>query len=78
VSDLKTQKDVEDYVEKRYLAPWKVALAKMAGQVARMVIRLATDESLAGRVVLWWSDDEPKLIEWSDPGYREFSPFSAA
>jgi hypothetical protein len=43
-------------------------------QVAGMVVRLATDESLAGRVVLWWSDDEPKLIEWGDPGYRKSSP----
>lgn len=43
-------------------------------EVADMVVRLATDESLAGRVVLWWSDDEPRLIEWGDPGYRKWSP----
>jgi NAD(P)-dependent dehydrogenase (short-subunit alcohol dehydrogenase family) len=43
-------------------------------QIADMVLRLATTESLAGRVVLWWSDDEPKLIEWGDRGYRTSSP----
>jgi NAD(P)-dependent dehydrogenase (short-subunit alcohol dehydrogenase family) len=44
-------------------------------QVAGAVLRLATDESLAGRVVFWWSDDEARLIEWGDPGYRRSSPF---
>jgi NAD(P)-dependent dehydrogenase (short-subunit alcohol dehydrogenase family) len=38
-------------------------------QVADAVVRLATDETLAGRVMLWWSDDEPRLIEWADRGY---------
>jgi NAD(P)-dependent dehydrogenase (short-subunit alcohol dehydrogenase family) len=47
-------------------------------QVAGAVIRLATDEALAGRVVLWWSDDEPKVIEWGDSGYRKWSPFRPA
>lgn len=45
------------------------------GQIADLVVRLATDESLAGRVVLWWSDDEPRMIEWGDPGCRRWSPF---
>lgn len=39
--------------------------------VAHMVWRMAADTSLAGRVVLWWSEEEPRLIEWSDRGYRE-------
>jgi NAD(P)-dependent dehydrogenase (short-subunit alcohol dehydrogenase family) len=38
-------------------------------QVASAVLRLATDESLAGRVMLWWSEDEPRLIPWGDRGY---------
>jgi NAD(P)-dependent dehydrogenase (short-subunit alcohol dehydrogenase family) len=45
-------------------------------QVAGAVVRLATDESLAGRVLFWWSDDEPKLIDWGDRGYRSSTPFS--
>jgi NAD(P)-dependent dehydrogenase (short-subunit alcohol dehydrogenase family) len=40
-------------------------------QVAEAVVRLATDESLYGRVLVWWSEDEPHLIPWADPGYRE-------
>jgi NAD(P)-dependent dehydrogenase (short-subunit alcohol dehydrogenase family) len=45
-------------------------------QIADVVVRLATDDSLAGRVVFWWSDDEPKLVEWGDRGYKGATPFS--
>jgi NAD(P)-dependent dehydrogenase (short-subunit alcohol dehydrogenase family) len=38
-------------------------------QVADAVVRLATDESLHGRVMVWWSEDEPRLIPWGDVGY---------
>jgi NAD(P)-dependent dehydrogenase (short-subunit alcohol dehydrogenase family) len=44
-------------------------------QIADAVVRLAMDRSLAGRVVAWWSDDEPRLIQWGDRGYREFVDF---
>jgi NAD(P)-dependent dehydrogenase (short-subunit alcohol dehydrogenase family) len=44
-------------------------------EVAGAVVRLADDESLAGRVLVWWSESEPRLIRWGDPGYREFEPF---
>ena len=44
-------------------------------EIAEAVLRLATDDALAGRVVLWWSDDEPKLIDRGDPGYRHASLF---
>jgi NAD(P)-dependent dehydrogenase (short-subunit alcohol dehydrogenase family) len=40
-------------------------------EVAAAVLRLAADETLAGRVVLWWSDDAPRLITWTDRGYRD-------
>jgi hypothetical protein len=40
-------------------------------QVADAVVRLATDESLHGRVMVWWSEDEPRLIPWGDVGYAE-------
>ncbi len=46
-------------------------------QVAAAVARLVKDESLAGRVVVWWSEDEPRLIEWGDPGYRKWARFEA-
>jgi len=38
-------------------------------EVADAALRLATDESLAGRVLVWWSEDSPGLIPWCDPGY---------
>jgi hypothetical protein len=38
-------------------------------QVAVAVVRLATDETLHGRVLVWWSEDEPRLIPWGDVGY---------
>jgi hypothetical protein len=37
--------------------------------VADAVVQLATDESLCGRILMWWSEDQPRLIPWADPGY---------
>ena len=42
-------------------------------QVADAVVRLAGDRSMAGRVLVWWSEDAPRLIAWGDRGYRDFS-----
>lgn len=38
-------------------------------EIGSAVVQLAMDEALAGRVLVWWSDDEPRLIPWRDPGY---------
>jgi len=43
--------------------------------ISEAVMRLAADRSLMGRVLLWWSEDEPRLIKWGDRGYREFEAF---
>src|SRR5205807_8640673 len=40
-------------------------------EVANVVVRLARDESLFGRVLVGWSDGPPGLISWGDRGYRE-------
>ncbi len=45
------------------------------GEVAEMVVRVATDRSLNGRIVVWWSEDAPRLIQWGDRGYREGAEF---
>jgi len=42
-------------------------------QVADAVVRLATDKSLHGRVMVWWSEDEPRLIPWGDVGYASLA-----
>jgi NAD(P)-dependent dehydrogenase (short-subunit alcohol dehydrogenase family) len=39
-------------------------------QISDAVVRLAQDRSLAGRVLVWWSEDAPRFIEWGDRGYR--------
>jgi hypothetical protein len=44
-------------------------------QVSEAVLRLAEDRSLAGRVLVWWSEDAPLMIEWGDQGYRDFAEF---
>ena len=44
-------------------------------EVADAVVRLAQDRSLAGRVLVWWSEDAPHFIQWGDRGYREFESF---
>lgn len=43
--------------------------------VAHAVMGLAADVSLAGRVLLWWSDDAPRLITWGDRGYQHHEAF---
>jgi len=44
-------------------------------QIADAVVRLATDETLTGRVMLWWSEDAPRIIRWGDRGYEEYEEF---
>src|SRR5262245_34954268 len=44
-------------------------------QISEAVMRLASDRSLTGRVLVWWSEGEPRLIPWGDRGYREFVDF---
>jgi NAD(P)-dependent dehydrogenase (short-subunit alcohol dehydrogenase family) len=44
-------------------------------EVADAVIKLADDPTLAGRVLVWWSEDDPGLIPWGDRGYRDLMPF---
>jgi len=44
-------------------------------QISEAVVRLAEDRSLAGRVLVWWSEDAPRLIEWGDRGYRDLVEF---
>jgi NAD(P)-dependent dehydrogenase (short-subunit alcohol dehydrogenase family) len=44
-------------------------------QVAGAVVRLADDVSLAGRVLVWWSEDAPRLIQWGDRGYKDLIAF---
>jgi NAD(P)-dependent dehydrogenase (short-subunit alcohol dehydrogenase family) len=41
-------------------------------QAADAVIRLITDESLAGRLYVYWNDEPPRLITGEDPGYSAF------
>jgi NAD(P)-dependent dehydrogenase (short-subunit alcohol dehydrogenase family) len=45
------------------------------GQISDAVVRLAEARSLAGRVLVWWSEDSPHLIEWGDRGYRDLVDF---
>lgn len=44
-------------------------------QISDAVVRLAENRSLAGRVLVWWSEGAPRLIEWGDRGYRELVGF---
>jgi 3-oxoacyl-[acyl-carrier protein] reductase len=46
-------------------------------QISEAVVRLAEDRSLAGRVLVWWSEDAPRLIEWGDRGYRDLGEWSS-
>lgn len=44
-------------------------------QISDAVVQLAENRSLAGRVLVWWSEDVPRLIEWGDRGYRDLVEF---
>jgi len=44
-------------------------------QISDAVVRLARDQSLYGRVLVWWSEDNPRLIAWGDKGYCESVDF---
>jgi NAD(P)-dependent dehydrogenase (short-subunit alcohol dehydrogenase family) len=39
--------------------------------VSNATIHLATDRTLAGRVLLWWSEGHPRLIRRGDRGYKD-------
>jgi NAD(P)-dependent dehydrogenase (short-subunit alcohol dehydrogenase family) len=38
-------------------------------EVAEAILRLATDESLYGRILVLWNDESPRLIARGDPGF---------
>jgi NAD(P)-dependent dehydrogenase (short-subunit alcohol dehydrogenase family) len=40
-------------------------------QVAEAVVWLITDESLAGRLLVYWNDEPPRLIARADAGYSD-------
>lgn len=44
-------------------------------EIADIVARMASDESLNGRLVVWWSEDRPRLVAWGDRGYRDYANF---
>jgi NAD(P)-dependent dehydrogenase (short-subunit alcohol dehydrogenase family) len=44
-------------------------------EIAQAAFRLIDDESLAGRVLVWWSGRQPGLIASDDRGYRDLEPY---
>lgn len=44
-------------------------------EIAGIVLRIAGDNSLNGRVIVWWSEDAPRTIGWGDRGYRTFEEY---
>jgi NAD(P)-dependent dehydrogenase (short-subunit alcohol dehydrogenase family) len=39
-------------------------------EISDAILRLATDETLFGRVMVWWNGQPPRLIPVGDQGYR--------
>ncbi len=39
-------------------------------EVAGAILQLATDESLFGRIMVWWNGEPPRLIAENDPGFQ--------
>jgi NAD(P)-dependent dehydrogenase (short-subunit alcohol dehydrogenase family) len=44
-------------------------------EVAQAVVRLITDENLAGRLVILWDGPRAELISATDPGYAHTEPY---
>ncbi len=42
-------------------------------EIAEAVVELVTDETLSGRVMIWWCGQPRRLIRWADPGYAAFA-----
>jgi hypothetical protein len=40
-------------------------------EIADAVVQLACDDSLAGRVMICWGGQPPRLIPFGDPGYAK-------
>jgi hypothetical protein len=45
-------------------------------QIAEAVLRLSTDEKLAGRLLLMRNDEQPALIAATDPGFASLEAVS--
>jgi len=45
-------------------------------EIAEVILRLATDDALTGRILVWHSEDEPRLIPAGDPGYMALERFA--
>ena len=39
-------------------------------EISDAILRLATDETLFGRIMVWWNGQPPQLIPIGDPGYQ--------
>lgn len=39
-------------------------------EISEVILRLATDETLFGRIMVWWNGEPPRLIPIGDPGYQ--------
>jgi NAD(P)-dependent dehydrogenase (short-subunit alcohol dehydrogenase family) len=47
-------------------------------EIAEAVLRLTTDETLAGRVMVYWPEEGPRLIPFGDPGYVRLETLTGA
>jgi NAD(P)-dependent dehydrogenase (short-subunit alcohol dehydrogenase family) len=79
VPDWVATEEVQAYVhsispEQRQASGVPDVLTTLA-EIAGAVIRLIRDESLSGRVLVWWSGQPPGLIPQGDPGYADLEPF---
>jgi len=45
-------------------------------EMADAIFRLATDETLFGRIMVWWNGESPRLIPAGDRGYEHLDALS--
>ena len=44
--------------------------SRLLSQVSDAIVRLATVKSLCRRLLVWWPEEQPRLIEWADRGFK--------
>ena len=74
VPDWVATPEVQGYVDsltpEERIAQQVPSVLTTVDEIADAVVELATNEQLAGRIMIWWNGQPPRLVPAGDPGYH--------